>query len=451
MANTPPPGRRRWLPAPRLYLGLALLALGAFALTFANSYFNWSLALNPGSAAIIAGLFMLALDYMLARQQPPVTLERHLAGSLAVDQWAEISLSLRHGFQRPVRVRVFDGIAPGVDAEGLPLSLDLEPGRVSHSHYRLRPLERGPLAFQPAWVEIPSPMGFWLTRYTCGNAEDVRVYPDFLAIAAYTLLATDNHTSQIGIKKKTRRGTGLEFQQLREYRLGDGLRQIDWKATSRRQQLISREYQDERDQQIVLMVDSGRRMRAKDDDLSHFDHALNAMLLVAYIALRQGDNVSVFSFGESQRWIPPQKGAGRIKQLLNGVYDLQAGQCAPDYSSAAEKLSLLQQKRSLVILVTNSRDEDVDELLMAVNLLKRRHLVMIANIRELVIDQLAQQPVNEFDQALSYAGVQQYLGSRAEVQRRLQNAGVYSLDCTAPELAVKVANSYLEIKRAGVL
>src|SRR5690606_26842305 len=180
-------------------------------------------------------------------------------------------------------------------------------------------------------------------RYRSGDTSAVKVYPDFMAIAAYTILATDNHTSQMGIKKKPRRGTGLEFQQLREYRRGDSLRQLDWKATARRQQLISREYQDERDQQIVLLIDSGRRMRTRDDELSHFDHALNAVLLVSYIALRQGDSVSVMSFGENHRWLPPQKGAGQIKNLLNGMYDLQAENCAPDYTKAAEKLAVLQQ------------------------------------------------------------------------------------------------------------
>ncbi len=445
------PGQRRWLPAPLLYVSLLVLALVAYGLAFTDAWLGWGGGLIPGGSLLLAGFLILGLDYLLSRQQKPIELERQIAGSLAVDQWAEATVLLRHRFTRPLRVRLFDGITPSVDQEGLPLDITLQPGQVSRSNYRLRPLERGNLILQPAHIEVPSPLGLWRLRYNLGAAQEIRVYPDFMAIAAYTLLATDNHTSQIGIKKKPRRGMGLEFQQLREYRLGDSLRQIDWKATSRRRQLISREYQDERDQQIVLLVDSGRRMRAKDDDLSHFDHALNAMLLVAYIALRQGDNVSVMSFGESDRWIPPQKGVDRIKHLLNGVYDLHAGQCAPDYASAAEKLSLLQTKRSLVILVTNSRDEDVDELLLAVNLLKRRHLVMIANIREMVIDQLGQAPVEDFNQALSYAGVQQYLESRAEVQRKLHAAGVYSLDCTAPELAVRVANSYLEIKRAGVL
>jgi uncharacterized protein (DUF58 family) len=451
MSSHSSPSRRRWQPAPLLYISLLVLAVLAYGLAFTQAKFGWGAGLIPGGALLTAAALILGLDLLLSRQQRPLEMERQVAGSLAVDQWAQVTVILRHSFNNSLKVRLFDGIPASVDHENLPLEIHLRPGQMSRSSYRIRPLARGNIQLQAAHIQVPSPFGLWRVNYTLGETQKIRVYPDFMAIAAYALLATDNHTSQIGIKKKPRRGMGLEFQQLREYRLGDSLRQIDWKATSRRRALISREYQDERDQQIVLLVDSGRRMRAKDDELSHFDHALNARLLVAYIALRQGDNVGVMSFGESDRWIPPLKGVDRIKHLLNGVYDLHAGQCAPDYASAAEKLSLLQSKRSLVILVTNSRDEDVDELMLAVNLLKRRHLVMVANIRELVIDQLAQTPVEDFDQALSYAGVQQYLESRAEVQRKLQAAGVYSLDCTAPELAVRVANSYLEIKRAGVL
>ena len=99
----------------------------------------------------------------------------------------------------------------------------------------------------------------------------------------------------VGAHLRRRRGEGTEFQQLREYRLGDSLRQIDWKATQRARKLISRDYQDERNQQVMLLVDTGRRMLARDDGLSHFDHVLNAALLVAYIALRQGDVVGLLA------------------------------------------------------------------------------------------------------------------------------------------------------------
>jgi uncharacterized protein (DUF58 family) len=457
--------RRTWIPSTRLIVTLALLAVLVLINAFSAHYFSWSAAAYLQEAIFIALVVIAALDWFLSRRLPPVEVERELPGNLAVDKWTPVKLRIHHKFDQPATIRVFDGIPSGSNYQNLPLSIELQPHKTSSSEYALRPLERGPLLITPCHIEFSSPLGLWNIRYKTGQASNVKVFPDFVAIANYAILATENHASQMGIRKKQRRGEGMEFHQLREYRQGDSLRQLDWKATSRRQKLIARDYQDERDQQIVLMVDSGHRMRAKDDELSHFDHALNAMLLVSYIALRQGDSVSLMSFGgeprtnneainnpnNKHRWIPPQKGTERVSVLLNGIYDLQASQSTADYITAAEKLSILQPKRSLIILVTNSRDEDNSELLLAVNLLKKRHLVMIANIREQILDALNDQTVQTFDDALGYAGVRRFLHERRESHKKLTSAGVYAVDCTANQLAVRVANAYLEIKGSGVL
>lgn len=403
----------------------------------------------------IAGIFSIAalalLDAFMAIRQPVLIVERQVPHSLAVNNWSHVELKIRHRFSLPVKIKLYDGIPDEILHQNMPATILLSPENYSRQRYQIKPLKRGPFMLDRCYVSVPSPLRLWDTRYRAATTSEIKVYPDFSKIAAYTILATDNHVSQIGIKRKPRRGEGLEFLQLRDYRVGDSLRQLDWNATSKRSKLISKEYQDERDQQIVMIVDSGRRMRAADDDLNHFDHSLNALLLVSYIALRQGDSVSVMSFGKSHRWIPPQKGSGKMKTILNGMYDLQAENCAPDYIAAAEKLSALQKKRSLVILVTNSRDEEVDELTMAVNQLRKRHVVLLANIRESVIDYLESKPIHSLDDALDYAGVHQYLATRRQVHQKIRDRGIYAIDCLASELAVRVANSYLEIKRAGVL
>ncbi|HTF97930.1 MAG TPA: DUF58 domain-containing protein [Cellvibrio sp.] len=451
--------KRRWIPGSRLIWIFALLAITIFANSFCGRYFQIQIPGYLLEYLFFTMLLIALLDCWLSRRLPPVDISRELPGNLAVDKWTPVKLRIRHQFTQPTQIRVFDGVPSSCNHQQLPLTIELHPNQTSTTDYVLRPLERGPLLLTQSHVEFSSPLGLWNIRYWTGEKSEAKVYPDFVAIANYAILATENHASQIGIKKKQRRGEGLEFHQLREYRQGDSLRQLDWKATSRRQKLIARDYQDERDQQIVLMIDSGRRMRAKDDELSHFDHALNAMLLVSYIALRQGDSVSLMSFGNEpttihnhkHRWIPPQKGTERVSVLLNGIYDLQASQSTADYITAAEKLSILQPKRSLIILVTNSRDEDNSELLLAAKLLKKRHLVMIANIREQILDDLNEQPVSTFDDALNYAGVRRFLHERSESHKKLTAAGVYAVDCTADQLAVRVANAYLEIKSAGVL
>jgi len=446
--------RRRWRPSRKTLAVVVSLGLAALA---APLFGHWLPVLDASwvqtGLTLVAVIFALLvlLDFAASRSQPPIRVERQLAGGLALNQWSEVKLTLQHNFRYPIPVEVFDGINSDVVCEKVHQWAPLQPQQTTQISYRLRALRRGPLTLEQCHLRVPTPLGFGSISYTVAETSVAKVYPNFAAIAAYTILAAENHTTELGIRPKNRRGQGLDFHQLREYRQGDSLRQISWKASSHRQELISKEYQDERDQNVILLIDSGRRMRAKDDDLDHFDHALNASILVSYIALRQGDSVGVMSFGNSERWISPQKGADRVRVILNGLYDLQVGNRAPDYLAAAEKLSQLQRKRSLVVIVTNSRDEEIDELVMAVKLLQKRHLVLVANIREAILDQTLHAPIQTLDEAATYAGAVTYLQQRTAAHRKLQQGGTYAVDCLAKELAPALANSYWEIKRAGVL
>lgn len=426
-----------------------------FLLTSLFALLEWesgeSSVTSFGFALLLFFVGLLVLDWMACLAQKSIFVERELPSSIAVNRWTTISLVLHHHFGRRVTLQLYDGLSDQLLCEDMPLKATLVPGQYSKLTYKMKPVVRGNHTIDRCTLRVESPFRLWHKQYQVGEASEIKVYPDFAAISAFTIMATENHTSQIGIKRRPRRGEGMEFLQLRDYRRGDPLRQIDWKATARRRSLISREYQDERDQQIVMLVDSGRRMRALDGELSHFDHSLNAMLLVSYIALRQGDSVSVMSFGEGHRWIPPQKGVGKMKTILNGMYDLTAENCAADYVAAAEQLAILQRKRSLVIVVTNTRDEESDELAMAVSLMRKRHVVLVANIRENILKDLQDAEVESFDSALDYLAVSDYMQVRQQAQNEIRNQGVYAIDCQPKELAVKVANSYIEIKRAGVL
>jgi len=262
----------------------------------------------------------------------------------------------------------------------------------------------------------------------------------------------DNWLNQLGVRQRQRRGLGLEFHQLREFREGDSLRQIDWKATARQRTPIAREYQDERDQQIMFMLDCGRRMRSQDAELSHFDHALNACLLLSYVALRQGDAVGLCTFACDQpRYLAPVKGSGQLNLLLNAVYDLDTSRCTADYQAAASQLLARQKRRSLVIVVTNLRDEEDEELLSAVKRISRQHRVMVASLREEVLDQLRQAPVQTLPEALAYCGTINYLNTRDELHDRLNAHGLSVLDTLPSDLGAALVTRYLGWKKAGAL
>jgi len=248
-----------------------------------------------------------------------------------------------------------------------------------------------------------------------------------------------------------RRGEGMEFHQLREYRQGDALRAIDWKATARTGRLISREYEEEKDQRVLLVVDCGRRMASKDGELSHFDHTLNAALLLAHVALRQGDAVGMLTMGGVGRYCEPRKSVGAIHAILNQAYDIEPTLAVPDYQQAARDVMARERRRSLVVLLTNLRDEDDESLASALGLLRTRHLVVLASLREAILGRALTARVDSFDRAVTHAAAADYLAGRERAFRRLGNAGAVTLDVEPEQLPIALVNRYLGLKREGRL
>lgn len=391
------------------------------------------------------------LDALLVRRLPAISLTRTLRHSIPVAVWSRVELQLHNPTTRPLRLWLHDHHPADFDCEAMPVALDLPGQRAGCVEYRVKPRRRGDARFSGCDLVIASPLGFWRRRHFYPLAETVKVFPNFQEIGRYALLATDHRLSQMGVRRRQRRGQGNDFHQLREYRAGDALRQIDWKASSRHRKLISKEYQDERDQQVLFLLDCGRRMRHEEAGRVHLDQALNALLLLAHVAARQGDAVGLLTFGGAERWLPPHKGEGVVGELLSRTYDLGAGEGAADFRLAARQLMSLQQRRALVVLMTNTRDEDHGDLIQAVQLLKRRHLVVVANLRETILDEVLERPVGDLDTALEFHAVNAYLESRRKSLERLRHQGVLTLDLQAPQLPVALVNGYLMIKASGQL
>jgi len=405
---------------------------------------NWGL--------LLALLALAVLDAVRLKRLPSPRIQRQMPGSLALGRWSEVRLEVEHDFAYSLNIQIFDHVPDVLSFEHLPLSAELQPGLQSQIGYRLRPLKRGHFSFEYCEINLPSPMGLWSDKRLLTLLDHTRVYPDFARLYGGELLAVDNWLSQLGVRQRQRRGLGLEFHQLREFREGDSLRQIDWKATARQRTPIAREYQDERDQQIIFMLDCGRRMRSQDGELAHFDHALNACLLLSYIALRQGDAVGLSTFASDRpHYLAPVKGTGQLNVLLNTVYDLDSTQRPADYQAAATQLLARQKRRALVVLVTNLRDEDDEELLTAVKRLSKLHRVLVASLREDLLDNLRHTPVQTLPEALTYCGTVDYLNDRAQLHERLKAHGVLVVDARPQELGAELVTRYLGWKKAGIM
>ncbi len=457
------------IPSKRLLGLLALwLAFSVAASTVAWLQDAWVI----GSAIIVLTLLADALAGRFNNTTPII--ERRIAATLPVGVWRDVILKFTHpeavaaGNRNRLTFQAYDGFPDHCEVENLPISLTLTSGNFALATYRFRPDVRGDLLFGKVMLRIKSPFGFWEIAREAGSETRVRSFPNFAEITRYALLAVDNRLSQIGVLRQRRRGEGLDFHQLREYRQGDSMRQIDWKATSRMRKFISREYQDERDQQIVFLIDCGRRMSAKDsaykhtshnasnntqnNTLSHFDHTLNAVLLLAYVALREGDSAGMMTFAtDDSRFVAPRKSGITVSRFLNALYSLQPTLKTPDYYQAAVDLSLRLKKRSLIVLVSNLRDEDSEGLMPAIALLRRRHLVMFANLKEGVIDATLRAPVTDAASALTYAAAATYVRDRDVLTARMQASGVRLVDVEPQALPITLVNRYLDLKQSGAM
>jgi len=398
-------------PTFRALLLLALTLLVSAVAVFVPLVLSLWVALGALS------LLLILADMVLLLRTPVPTCTRRVPKALSLGEWHTLTLRVSSRAGRRMGLMVHDH-APGVlETTGLPRAVDLPRRRVR-----------------------------------VGQTQEIKIYPDFKAVSKFALLALDNRLSHLGVHLQRRRGEGTEFFQLREYRQGDSLRQVDWKAVSRRRQLVSREYRDEQDQRVIFLLDCGRRMHTRDGDISHFDHALNAMLLLSYVGLRQGDAVGMMTFsGDQDRWVPPVKGAGNMTTLLNRVYDLQTSAQPSDFAQAAKQLLVRQRRRGLVVLLTNLRDDDAQDLPSALRPLRSKHLVLVASLREPALSRALMEPVQNLQDATRVGAVAGYLQERQRVYDSLRGRGVLTLDCEPGELPVALVNKYMEIKRSGIL
>ena len=432
------------LPAPRLLWMLAALLAAAFAASIYGVQALWFAA-----AAVVAAAALV--DALMALRLPAPELARRVPHALALGVRTEVSLRILNRAKRPIRLEIHDHHPASLEAEGLPRAVALAAGGWTELRYLVRAIARGEARFGRAEARLASPLALWQVTRRAGEEAPVRVYPNFQALARYTLLATDNRLSQIGVLQVRRRGEGTEFHQLREYRQGDPQRAIDWKATARTGRLIAREYEEDKDQRVLVVIDCGRRMASKDAALSHFDHTLNAALLLGHVALRQGDAVGMLTMGGVQRYLEPRKSVAAVHAMLNQAYDLEPTLAVPDYDLAAREVMRHMRRRALVILLTNLRDEDDETLLPALRLLATRHLVVLASLREAVLGRALSARVDSFDRALTHAAAADYLALRERVFRRISAAGVMTLDVEPERLPIALVNRYLELKREGRL
>ncbi len=451
--------RLRLIPSRASVYTLAAFALAcAVALVMGVSLPEVKQAAGQGAAALFAIALIDVAWSAWAWWRAPLTWQRQLPAAFAIGVPRTVTGTLINEGRTAWRVALFDQVDASFDVEGLPHALYAAAQARTTIHYQVTPRVRGPVRFEPADLRVRTRLGSAELLLNVGATETLRVYPNFAAVARYAWLASDNRLAEIGIKAAPQRGAGTDFKQLAEYKAGDSIRHIDWKATQRHQRAIVREYQDERDQRVLFLLDCGRRMRADEGAAahtgSHFDEALNALMLLAHVALKEGDAVGAMTFGTEvgqQRHFAPRKGSHSLNALMAMLYDIEPRATHSDYLLAAADLMRVQRKRALIVVLTNFRDEDSAELAPALRLLRTRHLVLLASLRERVLRELAEQPLTGDARAVEIAGAHLFAQSRRDAFARLATRDGLLIDVEPAQLPAQLVNRYRAIKRAGLL
>lgn len=428
----------------------SLLILMLTALPIAAGVVS-SLFLWAALAWLVLVVALLLADWQLTPGPTAWEAERHHDDRLSLAVWNPIEVRVRMvSGPRPLPIWLRDEPPPtfGINEDDRILSGRAWPRQTLSLGYRLRPPRRGDYAFGDLHLRWESVLGLFRRQTTIPATETVKVYPNLVDVKKYDLLLRKNRLWELGLRTTRLLGGGTEFERLREYQRDDEYRHINWKATARRGEPITMEYETERSQNLVALLDVGRVMRSPVGDVAKMDYAINAVLLLAYVAVQKGDRMGVMTFADDvESWLAPRTGKGQFQRMLELLYAVQGQPVEPNYNRAFGYFAAKQNRHSLVLVFTDLTGSASNEALVAqMTHLRRTHLPLLVTISDPTVEQLARQPVADSRTLYQRTVAENLLEERALVLEQLRRQGVLTLDVPADELSVAVINRYLAIK-----
>ena len=429
----------------------ALLAVGfiPLSLSWNRPLLRW-VALTYDLGLIALAIFDAANSKLPAR----VRIERHFGGRFAVGAETDVRVEIANHLTRDISLIVKDEYPPQMSLSGTrEARLDVEAQTTSVLVYGLTPPKRGRFEFGLVAVRYLSRYGLVWRQARVGTPVAVKVYPNMRRAREAELRALGARSFVAARRKSQWRGEGRDFESLRDYVRGDEMRHISWTATARRGKLVTRQYQMERDQTILIALDAGRLMTARIENETKLDSAVHAALALMSAAARAGDNAGLLVFSRRiQAYLPPKRGAEHLDAALEALHAIEPEMVEPSYSRAFEFIAANSRRRSLVVVLTDLVDEEGSrELLASLKLLRPRHLPLVVTIadRDLkaVVRETPQDEVELFRQSVA----EEIIHLREAALRLVEAQGGLALDVTAAVLAPKLLETYLRVKERGML
>jgi uncharacterized protein (DUF58 family) len=387
----------------------------------------------------------------LSRRIPVAT--RALETRLVVGAKNRVVVRLHNPSAQALRVTVRDELPDGWLAEPEEQTLELPAFARREVAYDVVPPRRGRFRFGDIHLRLEGSARLGAALVRVPAAVEARVYPNVLGPRRYELAARLGDLRSIGFRNIRVAGQGGEFEQLREYVPGDAYRELDWKSTAKRQRPVTRVYQQERSQIVVLAVDAGRMMATRLAGLTKLDHAINASLLLAYVALRQGDRVGLVVFADTVKaFVAPGRGPGQYRKLLEVLYSVEAQPTHVDFRRFVEHVRVRMPRRALLVMFSDLLDEaQAMPLAEYAAVLRKKHLPVCVTMHDPIANRLADVEPHSAEEVYLRAAAADVLADRESVKAHLVKAGVGIVEAPPGELAVATVNRYLEIKARRAL
>lgn len=433
----------------RFFYLLVVVGLIPLAFSWQHVWLRW-LVLGYDILLIALAIF----DASRSRLPEGVTIAREFGGRFAVGAETEVHVKIQNHTRAPIALVIKDEYPPQMRLNGLrEAKVRVEAQTSASLIYGLTPPKRGRFEFGAIAVRFLSRLNLVWCETKVGTAEIVKVYPNMRRAREAELKALGARSLVASHRKTSWRGEGREFESMRDYVRGDELRHISWTATARRGKLTTRQYQIERDQTILIALDSGRLMTARIEQESKLDSAVHAALALISAAGRAGDNSGLMVFGRRiKTFLPPSRGREHIDAALEALHAVEPEMIEPSYSRAMEFVAANSKRRSLVVLLTDLVDEEGSrELLTSLRLLRPRHLPLVVTIADRDLKGVVGLAPDTVSDLFTQSVAEEIIHHREAALRLVESQGGLALDVTAAALAPALLEKYLQVKERGLL
>lgn len=380
-------------------------------------------------------------------------LSRRFDPVLSVRVSNRIQVHLVNDGPEALNVVLRDEPPPSFLASERQFPLRLRPGEEREISYQITPPERGSDYFRGTYLRLACPLGLVERQVKLNTEQPVRVYPNVLALREFDLLKQKGQLRELGIRKSRMRGLGTDFESLRDYAEGDDYRKLDWKASARRGKLIVRQFEQERNQPVILCIDVGRRMLSEVNGVTKLDHVLDALLMLTHAAAVAGDFVGLLVYSDRvKRYIPPRKGRNQVGMIIEAIHDLVADPVESDPQAAFAYLATRWKRRSLIVAFSDvEAGDEARALAGSLGGMAHRHILLLARVADPRLQELAFAPAHDVPKLYAKAAALFFSGERKMAGTVLDSAGIHNLEAEPQDLAGALVSFYFMVKERSLL